>query len=172
MFSDINVNKKVDSLLKDIEKSKNPEIIKDLCELLEDIMKIRKLESQLEELNSNLYSGLRGAFFAHTMSITEMDAQYLLEKANAKRKRMEELKRRKDLEGKELSEEEQNELKRLGVLGCEKCADKDECDCPTPIAEETEENSVDDMLDQNVGVIEEDKLIKDLEKGGAICDKI
>lgn len=147
MFSNNNndVQKRVSNLLKDIEKSKNPEIIKDLCELLEDIMKIRKLESELNELNSNLYSGLRGAFFAHTVDISELDTQYLLEKANAKRKRMEELDRRKKSEGKELSEEQKEKLKEMGLLGCEKCSDKDECECPK---EEEKNDSNEDVKEE------------------------
>jgi len=168
MFDQMKVQEKVNKLLKDIEKSKNPEIIKDLCGLLEDIMKIRKLESQLEELNSNLYSGLRGAFFAHTYDISELDTQYLLEKANAKRKRMEELDRRKKSEGKELSEEQSNELKRLGVLGCEKCSDKEECECPVeePASECAEPEC---EVPTNVGVIEADK-VEEMAKKGAIID--
>lgn len=163
MFKDMNVEKKVNELLRDIEKSKNPDIIKDLCDLLEDIMKIRKLESELEKLNENLYSGLRAAFFAHTMNITELDTQYLLEKAKAKKKRMEELKRRESAGGKELSEDEQNELKRLGLLSCEKCIDKDECDCPKPVKEKSK-TSEDD--------VSKTESEEELEKGGAMVDKI
>lgn len=140
--NNLSIEKKVINLLEDIEKSKNPEIIKDLCELLEDILKIKALEKSLEELNENLYSGLRGAFFAHTMDITELDAQYLLEKSKGKRKRMEELNRRKNVEAKEFSESQEKELKRLGLLACKKCVDLDECVCePIPETTETENES-------------------------------
>jgi len=129
MSKGITPNGKADRLLKNIESSKNPEIIKDLCDLLEDMLELRKFQEKIRNLESEMFSGLRAAFFVDVDGLSDVDVLYTLERANAKRKRMSELERRSKSKGADLSEEQSKKLKEMGLIPCEICIEKDECDC-------------------------------------------
>ena len=140
MSSSISPNRKADRLLKNIESSKNPEIIKDLCDLLEDMLELRKFQEKVKDLESTMFSGLRAAFFVDVDELSDVDVLYTLERANAKRKRMNELERRNKSKGADLSEEQSEKLKEMGLIPCEICIEKDTCDCVKEVEPEVEDD--------------------------------
>lgn len=102
-------------LISRLDKINDLDLVSNLRDLLQDKLAIIKLNRSIEEIEERLYKGKRAAFAGQTMGFDEEQIVLTLEKAMRKAKRLEEIERRKNSKGKELSEEQIEKLKSMGV---------------------------------------------------------
>lgn len=102
-------------LIKRLDDINDLDLVSNLRDLLDDQLAIIKMKREIEKIEERLYKGKRAAFAGQTMGFDEEQIVLTLEKAMRKVKRLQELEKRENNKEKELSEEDIEKLKALGV---------------------------------------------------------